>query len=355
VRAGTVILIAVALLLAGCGSGPTTSQSASPGSSPNNVAGDSAWVAGVAPSYVLTNSGAGGHWVSRRLPGVGPEFVRAVAFANARAGWVVGGAGMIFASTDGGATWARQASGVTGDLVSVACTDAKHAWALSPSGQIAATSDGGATWRRQSVGARHTGLEEIAFADPAHGWAVGNTDMRGAIYATVDGGAHWKLQYALRGPGGVALYSVAFGDARYGWVVGGPMSFPVSEVQPPNFILTTSDGGAHWTTQYKQARDYPVSVTAVGARDAWAVGTTGLILATHDGGATWVRQRSGTSLSLGGVAFSDVAHGWVICGHDAILSTSDGGASWTPVDTPRLLPSEQHFLSVSARSGAAGS
>jgi hypothetical protein len=106
VRAGTAILIAVALLLAGCGSGPTTSQSASPGSSPNNVAGDSPWVAGVAPSYVLTNSGAGGHWVSRRLPGIGLEFVRTVAFANAWAGWVVGGGGMIFASTDGGgASW----------------------------------------------------------------------------------------------------------------------------------------------------------------------------------------------------------------------------------------------------------
>jgi photosystem II stability/assembly factor-like uncharacterized protein len=64
--------------------------------------------------------------------------------------WVVGGAGAIFASTDGGRSWRSQPSGVTADLDAVAFADQRTGWVGGRDGTILATADGGATWVRRS-------------------------------------------------------------------------------------------------------------------------------------------------------------------------------------------------------------
>ena len=68
-----------------------------------------------------------------------------VAFADASHGWVTA-AGSIAATTDGGATWAKQDSGVTASLQDIVALDASHAVAVGDGGTIITTSDGGATW-----------------------------------------------------------------------------------------------------------------------------------------------------------------------------------------------------------------
>lgn len=271
-----------------------------------------------------------------------------IAFANARCGWVVGGAqqvggtlpsdeNMLLATTDGGATWNKQADRTKYRLSGVACVSATHAWAVgsgdpSSGGVTLVTTDGGASWRQQFT-TKTESLWSIAFADARHGWAVGD----GVILGTADGGVRWTQQGPVEG---CDLRDVVCGNARCAWAVG-------SSASNRAVILATTDGGASWRTQYTGSDQDSAGYTGVsfaGALHGWVVGFGGTILSTVDGGRSWQPQRSGTKADLGDVAFADARHGLVVGfeweGNDpmagkldgsVVLRTSDGGANWTSI------------------------
>jgi len=58
-------------------------------------------------------------------------------------GWAVAGDGVVFFTTDGGATWQAQVSGVSTILLDVDFVDATNGWATGTSGVIIHTGDGG--------------------------------------------------------------------------------------------------------------------------------------------------------------------------------------------------------------------
>ena len=64
---------------------------------------------------------------------------------------VVGEAGHIARSTDGGATWVDVPSPFTDDLSWVALADGTTGWAAGPGGTVLRTGDGGLTWTRQQI------------------------------------------------------------------------------------------------------------------------------------------------------------------------------------------------------------
>lgn len=66
--------------------------------------------------------------------------------------WVAGAGGAILASTDGGKTWARQATGTTEDFYAIAFRDATTGAAVGVHGAVRITTDGGATWNDASLG-----------------------------------------------------------------------------------------------------------------------------------------------------------------------------------------------------------
>ena len=69
--------------------------------------------------------------------------LRGVSFTDANNGTAVGGAGAIIRTTDGGATWTAQSSGVTNTLYGVSFTDANKGTAVGNAGTILRTTDGG--------------------------------------------------------------------------------------------------------------------------------------------------------------------------------------------------------------------
>ena len=105
-------------------------------------------------------------------------------------------------------------------------------------GVTLATTDGGVTWRLRYSIPHALDLYGVAFADPTHGWVVGDN----GIYATTDGGATWKVQY--RDSQSLSLCGVAVAGTTHGWAVGnladGNGNFEGST------ILTTADGGMSW-------------------------------------------------------------------------------------------------------------
>ena len=69
--------------------------------------------------------------------------LRDIAFADDRNGWIVGHDGVVLASTDGGLTWARQASGSQQHLAVVAARPGGRVWAAGAYGSILASATGG--------------------------------------------------------------------------------------------------------------------------------------------------------------------------------------------------------------------
>lgn len=201
----------------------------------------------------------------------------AVAFANSACGIAAGDNGTIVTTSDGGQSWVRRRSGVSGGLYGLACAG-ERAWAVGRNGTILASADSGATWRRQPS---HTGawLSDADFLDSRSGLAVG-----------ADG-----------------------------------------------TVLRTDDGGKTWTRGASGTDVWLCAVDLVDEENGWAVGEDGIVLATVDGGATWSSETSGTEVNLCGVSFSDAERGCAVGREGTLLAAYDGGVTWTelPVSSGR--------------------
>ena len=117
-------------------------------------------------------------------------------------GWIVGEAGLIVATTDGGVTWTDQNSGAMKTLFGVSFADAQRGWAVGLDGLIISTASGGAEWQVQRGSVDIAGFEQVGSKEVAEnptlfaiavidstGYAVGDS---GSVFATTDGGAHWQ-------------------------------------------------------------------------------------------------------------------------------------------------------------------
>src|SRR2546428_317521 len=133
-------------------------------------------------------------------------------------------------------------SGTTVTLYGVAFPSLTAGWVVGGAGTILATTNGGASWKPQKSGSQET-LYDVAFPTPKVGWAVGSN---GAILKTTDGGAKWAVQ---KSGTIVSLYDVTFLDDKRGWIAGADGT-----------ILSTDDGGASWQDQPHRRQGPPVAV-----------------------------------------------------------------------------------------------
>jgi photosystem II stability/assembly factor-like uncharacterized protein len=72
-----------------------------------------------------------------------------ISFSSPATGWVVGQAGTVLRTTDGGATWTQLAKPTTEDLVHVTAASDQAAIVKTRSGQTLSTTDSGQTWKSE--------------------------------------------------------------------------------------------------------------------------------------------------------------------------------------------------------------
>ena len=246
--------------------------------------------------------------------------------------------------------WKVVPSGATISMRGVSAVNSKVVWASGTSGTYLRTTDGGATWRVVKV----PGAEDLDFRDvegvdgrTAYLLSSGPGD-KSRIYKTTDGGTHWTLLFSNPDARGF-LDAIAFWDAKRGIALGDPVDGQL-------VILTTGDGGAHWSRQHAPAAlakegAFAASGTCLivrGRGEAWfGTGGPGAARVFHstDSGRTWnvtltpIRNDS-SSAGIFSLAFSDAAHGVAVGGdyskpNDAsrnIAVTADGGLTWSEPD-----------------------
>lgn len=227
-------------------------------------------------------------------------------------GWTAGTGGVILATTDGGATWAAQTSGVTATLEDISWGGADidgldYVWACGSSVTVVNTMDGGASWDTQSEGTPAVAYT-INFQGIINGIMMGN-----GFYATSTNGGN------LFSPV-MTSYTYQASDfvGSTGWTCG-----------DNGIIKKTTDAGLTWADQSSGTTLALHGIDFINANEGWACGYTGTILHTTDGGTTWTPQASTTANLISSIKFADSQNGWA-CGYTGtILRTTDGGTTWT--------------------------
>ncbi len=241
--------------------------------------------------------------------------MRGVSFRNATDGWIVGAAGLVLFTQDGGLTWTSQQAGTLA-FHGVAAGAGGTASIVGANGAMYGTSTEGASWISQSQGPT-TRLNGASWTSPTSGVVVG---AGGLVMDTVDAGNVW----ASRTLGSDDLYGVGFGGSTDGWIVGAGGT-----------IKKTTDAGASWNDQSSGTTQTLYAVSAVTASTAWAVGDGGTVLITVDGGSTWTAQSSGLPATtvLYGVSAVDAQTVWAWGSAGTTIRTTNGGQTWVTMST----------------------
>ena len=270
-------------------------------------------------THRTTSGGTGTSWESLQY---GTKSVlRALSAPDSLNGWIVGDAGTVMHTSDGGQVWSRQRTGTTNILYSVLMLDANRGWAVGGAGTARYTTNGGYTWTAQATTVT-VALQSVASADGTAAIIAGS----GAVKYTTTSGSAWTTATT---PPTRPVTGMYMSNEATAWAV-------TTRVTGNNSVWRTDDGGNTWTAQPTTANANLWAVYFLdkhGLPDTgFAVGDSGVILKTTDGGATWVRQQTipSTTLPIYAIRFTSADTGIAVGGSGLVLRTTDGGATWRP-------------------------
>jgi photosystem II stability/assembly factor-like uncharacterized protein len=285
---------------------------------------------------VLPPAAVRADWVV--LPRYTTQHLNSLAFVDNLRGWVGADGGSILVTTDGGATWDRQTTPVSHDIVDVNMLDAQNGWALAqqiPTDSTTAygttvlrTTDGGAEWFEQAT-FDDLLLHAVEFTDTARGCAGGDL---GKIFVSTNGGKDWT-QAVVDSPlfAQWPVRDFTFLTPLFGMASGG--FYDVTGI-----VWRTTDGGDHWT--YDAAAGEPIFGThffdpqnLIGVTGDLDFGS-GMVRST-DGGVSWDYTYLGIWGQASAIAFRTATEAWAPLGFaGTYMVTTDAGQTWTASFTP---------------------
>jgi hypothetical protein len=309
----------------------------------------------------LTSSDGGRTWTSADVPaGVGD--LGNVACPTATFCLVVGRTpdnegGVALTTTTVGKVWTKRQMPSADDVLSdVACPSSMICLGLgsrdSTAGEypvVLRTTDGGASWLSTPLGGQPSGslsCPSVITCFVAESISIPDGSPTAGIMATADGGASWASQTVPPIMGGLessgGLSAISCGSATSCVAVGGGIG-PRGGLGSA-IVLTTTDGGAVWTSQAPpDGMGGFAGVACVDPSDCVADGTdpsggVTLSAATSDGGTQWTSQAvPGGIGALTGIACGSplrcLAVGTAASG-TYILASGNGGVSWSPRPVP---------------------
>ncbi len=250
--------------------------------------------------------------------------LRHVQFIDANNGWVVGEAGTILKTTDGGTNWIKITVPSANNELLIGCyfVSSQVGWIGGDFG-IAKTVDGGLTWAKQGDAFNIT---KLFFINSEIGYAVGGIDgttpNTGFIYKTTDGGNNWSL--TSNNTTWSRFYGIQFVDENNGWAFS----------EKKGVIVRTTNAGNSWETVYANNLNYFGGLYFINKNIGWCTGrteTAGVVLKTTDGGLNWVNIAGSLPYAISNIQFFDEQNSWATSATQTEIftrKTTNSGLSW---------------------------
>jgi len=249
---------------------------------------------------------------------------------------VAGERGHILYSDDNGSTWQQAKVPTTQMLTGIHFVDAQRGWAAGHDGLILASSDGGANWRiqRDGIAAQHQAnlelrerslqkieqLQQQLDSGDEETVADLELELEDAVMDLEDADLALE-ELVFTSP----FMDIWFHDSNRGWAVG---AFGA--------LVTTTDGGQHWSSQ-QQLVDNPDefhlnTITGDGKGRVFIAGEGGVMFRSLDSGVTWETIEPFYDGSWFGTVYSaphDVLLAFGLRGN--LFRSTDFGAHWEPI------------------------
>lgn len=322
------------------------------------------------------SQGTGWCWQNPRpMPISAPVFY----FLDAKTGFRSGESGVIYSTTDGGATWTRGKTGAFGAIVAFRFLDSRTGWAVSSVAEVLRTVDGGISWTvAQLPDQSNPQVVRITALNPKVLHVKLDEDhvtyRLSYFYSSSDGGATWRrpagqaalsptgriwnlegtvlhssddagLSYAdrmdfaplLPGDGADGLSLFVFSDTRL--VVTRQNSY-ANRVSVPGRLIYSLDRGATWTSlsgelpgnSFRLAWASPDGQVYIGEGTSDHPKTQGVWARSSDGGKTWAVIGASSSTTTRGDVYAAQPDGSVER-YDVkrdVTEVSLDGLTWQP-------------------------
>jgi hypothetical protein len=159
--------------------------------------------------------------------------------------------GLVYSTSDTGATWAALDAGAAGNLHAASFFDATHGILVGETGALLATAVGGNCWQTIKTDAAQWSPAAVRFFDANNGRIAG---FSGQLPQPTDGGTTWK---AKKSPTQSWLTSIATDRAKRLWVAA------------DDYVPVSEDGGRNWKavpvpSSFFAARLFPVGDSLYG-------------------------------------------------------------------------------------------
>jgi len=278
---------------------------------------------------LLRSDDRGDNWmVEHRLNGFSGDF-NAVDFPSATVGYIAGGSGYLFKSTDGGGSWEGIDTGINQDVITLDFAT-EGTGILSTGSSTLRTTNGGEDWEINL----ERGFSSIEFVNADTAYAGGWSNTGSSVFKTTNAGDSWT--WLADFPGGPSL-DISFPVADIGYAI--------FEAEPS--LWKTTNGGSDWVQLPFEGSGMgwvlPQLIHFTDANTGFLVGWNGLvdgdgyfgaILKTTNGGETWIGENDYTlTNNIHDLTFVDATTGFTAGDRGDIMRTQNQGDDWQRLST----------------------
>lgn len=250
--------------------------------------------------------------------------------------WAAIDSGLIIHTTNGGAEWQIQNSGIAEKIQSIYFINAYHGWAVASrfdsifGSYILKTSNGGEIWENEFFAIENKYFNTIYFQDSSNGWVAGGPSQ--SFYRTTDGGVSWNTpNFDSSLFTSFPILDIKFSTPHYGFACGGLIDLV-------GVIWRTTDSGATWSAQ--SLGPEPIheltfidSMNIIGVGGDYEYGTG--IIRSSNGGIRWLYEQPGFLGVATGVSFRKPNEAWACLSSESkFIISVDSGKTWDIESTP---------------------